>query len=379
MICGVFLLFTLTRIFPPRSSNVPVTVVVGGQYGSEGKGKVAYIEAQREHATIAIRVGGSNSGHTVYDADGRRHIFRHLPAAALLPDVLCVLGPGCLIDPVILRGELERAALPAQRLCIDPMAFVITEAHKRRETTSGLREQIGSTMSGTGAALIDRIQRRSDVNLASCHPFLSGFVGDPVRGLLRKALRGNERVVLEGTQGFGLSNLQSPDYPFVTSRDTTAAAFISEAALSPMDVDQIVLVIRTYPIRVGGNSGPLPRETSWAKVGQLTGQTQLVEYTTVTGRRRRVAEFDGEIVRAAIAANAPTSIVLNHVDYVGRKTDQFVKRVEASIGQAVDWLGTSPSQLIARTALPETDIGPSFARDAQPTIPATSRELRHVE
>ena len=357
---------------------MPVTVVVGGQYGSEGKGKVAYLEAQREHATIAIRVGGSNSGHTVYDADGRRHIFRHLPAAALLPDVLCVLGPGCLIDPAVLRGELERAALPAQRLCIDPMAFVITEAHKRRETTSGLREQIGSTMSGTGAALIDRIQRRSVMNLARCHPFLSGFVGDPVRGLLREALRRDERIVLEGTQGFGLSNVQSPDYPFVTSRDTTAAAFIAEAALSPTDVDQIVLVIRSHPIRVGGNSGPLPRETSWAEVGRLTGQTQLVEYTTVTGRRRRVAEFDGGIVREAIAANAPTSIVLNHVDYVGRKADQFVKRVEASIGQSVDWLGTSPSQLIARNSLPETGIGPSSDRDARPTIPAIPGELRHV-
>ena len=344
---------------------MPVSVVVGGQYGSEGKGKVAYIEAHRDQASIAIRVGGSNSGHTVYEGDGRRHIFRHLPTAALLPDILCFLGPGSLIDPDVLRNELERIALPPQRLRIDPMAYVITEAHKNHEARSGLRERIGSTVSGTGAALLDRIQRGSDANLACSHPFLRKFVGDPTRDLLRRALDRGERVILEGTQGFGLSNLQSPDYPFVTSRDTTAAAFVSEAALSPMDVDRIILVVRSHPIRVGGNSGPLPRETSWARVGQLTGQTQLVEHTTVTRRKRRVANFDGVIVQAAIAANAPTAIVLNHVDYVGSQAVEFVERVETSIGRAVDWLGTSPSDLIPRHLLPSTGIGPSPVRDAQ--------------
>ena len=349
---------------------MPVSVVVGGQYGSEGKGKVAYIEAKRDQASIAIRVGGSNSGHTVYEANGRRYIFRHLPTAALLPDILCVLGPGSLIDPDVLRDELERIALPPQRLRIDPMAYVIAESHKSCEALSGLRQRIGSTASGTGAALLDRIRRGSKANLARSHPFLRKFVGDPTRDLLRRALDRGERVVLEGTQGFGLSNLQSPYYPFVTSRDTTAAAFVSEAALSPMDVDQVILVIRSHPIRVGGNSGPLPRETSWARVGELTGRAKLVEHSTVTQRERRVANFDGAIVQAAIAANAPTAIVLNHVDYVGSQAAEFVEHVEASIGRAVDWLGTSPSDLIPRHVLSTTGIAPSPTQDPRATASA---------
>ena len=357
---------------------MPVTVVVGGQFGSEGKGKVAYITALRHRATVAIRTGGSNSGHTAYDSSGRRHIFRHLPTAALLPNVLCILGPGSLIDPDILRDELERIELPPQRLRIDPMAFVITEAHKKQEASSGLYERIGSTVSGTGAALVDRIQRRSDAELARAHPFLRRFVSKPIRDLLREILGRGERVVVEGTQGFGLSNLQSPDYPFVTSRDTTAAAFVSEAALSPMDVDQIVLVIRSHPIRVDGNSGPLPRETNWGEIGRLTGQERLVEHTSVTRRIRRVANFDGAIVRAAIAANVPTTIVLNHVDYVGTQAAEFVERVEESIGRTVDWLGTSPSDLIPRQLLPKTGIAPSPVRDGRECLSAESKGPRNA-
>lgn len=327
---------------------MPVTVIVGGQFGSEGKGKVAYIMAKHAQAQIAVRVGGSNSGHTVHDDYGRKYTFRHLPTAALLPDVLCVLGPGSLIDPEIVRDELERIALPPERLRIDPMAFVITEEHKISDAVSGLGTRIGSTMSGTGPALRDRIDRRSDANLAHRHPFLRRFVAGPIRDLLRQSLDCGNRIILEGTQGFGLSNLQSPDYPFVTSRDTTASAFVSEAALSPLDVDEVVLVIRAHPIRVAGNSGPLPRETDWTEIGRLAGRPKLMEHTSVTQRQRRVGHFDGAIVRAAIAANAPTSIVLNHVDYLGAEIADFLEDVEASIGRAVDWLGTSPCDLTRR-------------------------------
>lgn len=357
---------------------MPATVVVGGQFGSEGKGKVAYITAQRHRATVAIRSGGSNSGHTAYDSNGRRHVFRHLPTAALLPDVLCVLGPGALIDPDILRDEIERIQLAPQRLHIDPMAFVITDEHKKLEASSGLRARIGSTVSGTGAALVDRIQRHSDAALARAHPFLRRFVSDPVRELLRKSLDRGERIVVEGTQGFGLSNLQSPDYPFVTSRDTTAASFVSEAALSPMDVDQIVLVIRSHPIRVAGNSGPLPRETNWREVGRLTGQSRLVEHSTVSRRVRRVADFDSVIVRAAIAANAPTSIVLNHIDYLGAGVGEFVERVEEAIARSVDWLGTSPRDLRPRKLLAKSGFGSLHVLDDERSVPEESRGRQHA-
>ena len=270
---------------------MPATVIVGGQFGSEGKGKVAYLVAAKSNATAVVRVGGSNAGHTAYDARGTRHTFRHLPTAALLPKPLCVLGPGSLVDPAVLRVEVERLGLPRDRLRIDPMAFVITETHRERERKSGLGPRIGSTLSGTGEALLDRISRSSPANLAREHPYLRQFVTAPVRDLLRKRLLRSERIVIEGTQGFGLSNLQSPDYPFATSRDTTASAFVSEAGISPLDVDGVVLVIRAYPIRVSGNSGPLPEETSWRAVGLKAHQPYLVEHTTVTRRVRRVGLF----------------------------------------------------------------------------------------
>ena len=327
---------------------MPATVVVGGQYGSEGKGKVALAVARQTGATMAVRVGGSNAGHTVYDEDGVRHVFRHLPTAALLPETTCVLGPGSLIDPEVLRCEVEQLDLSTDRLIIDPLATVITDACKQRECDSGLGERIGSTLTGTGEALIDRLRRSTTAVLARSEPRLARFTSTPARDFLRQRLLAGERVVVEGTQGFGLSNLQSPHYPFATSRDTTASAFASEAAISPLDVDEVVLVIRTFPIRVGGNSGPLPRETTWDSLARRASQPGLMERTTVTDRPRRVAEFDPEIVRSAIAANAPTSVVLNHVDYLGERWEKSVERIEKLIGRRVDWLGVSPQKLILR-------------------------------
>lgn len=136
---------------------MPVTVIVGGQFGSEGKGKVAHYLAREQHATIAVRVGGSNSGHTVIDKSGVPRVFRVLPTPALLDDVVCVLGAGSYIDVDVLLAELTVARLPPERLLIDPDAYVITDEHKRIENQWGLRERIGSTGSGTGAAAIDRI------------------------------------------------------------------------------------------------------------------------------------------------------------------------------------------------------------------------------
>lgn len=329
---------------------MPATVIVGGQFGSEGKGKTAHFLAGYLGAQVVVRVGGSNAGHTAYDHNGVRHVFRHLPTAALLPHRLCVLGPGSLVDPDVLRGEVERLSLPPERLAVDPMAYVITDSHKRRERDSDIRDRIGSTLTGTGEALVDRIRRSSTANLAREHPYLRQFVNGPVRDLLRQRLGQGERVIVEGTQGFGLSNVQSPDYPFVTSRDTTAAAFVSEAGLSPLDVDQIVLVIRAHPIRVGGNSGPLPNETDWRVIAAYAETPGLVERTTVTRNVRRVALFDPGVVRDAIAANRPTSIVLNHADQLGSDVVAGIHRIETLIHRRVDWVGTSPQTTLRRNA-----------------------------
>lgn len=337
---------------------MPVTTIVGAQFGSEGKGKVALLLAQHQNASIVVRVGGSNSGHTAYDSDGCRHVFRHLPTAALLEGTLCVLGPMSYIDPVVLRQEVEQIDLSPSRLVVDPHATVITEEHKDRERRAGLRSRIGSTTSGTGAAIASAVSRSDAVCWASNDSYLRQFVR-PTGPILRAALDRGERVLIEGTQGFGLSNPLSDYYPYVTSRNTTAAAFVAEAGLSPLDVDDVVLVARSFPIRVSGNSGPLPFETDWPTIGAECGRPALLERSSVTNCVRRVGRFDPVIVRAAIEANTPTQLVLNHVDYFGGPTgsvreqprpwEPTVSSLEASIERTFDWVGISPGHLASRS------------------------------
>ena len=335
---------------------MPVSVVVGGQFGSEGKGKVAHWVAKELDAAYAVRIGGSNSGHTVIDDSSRSLIFRHLPTASIIAGVTSVIGPGSYIDPDVLLSEIQRTGLSSDQLLIDPNAVLVTEECRKAELESGLVESIGSTGSGTGAAVISRIQRSTKVSFVGDDIRLAPFVR-PTREVLRAALNKNQRIVIEGTQGFGLSLLHSDCYPKVTSRDTTAAAFISETGLSPLDVDDIVMVIRAFPIRVAGESGHLPNETSWGEITRSSGSaTSLLERTTVTHKVRRVALFDARIVRDAIAINTPTRIVLNHVDYAdskcaGRKeltqlAQVFIDRVESDLGAEISYVGTSSRHIV---------------------------------
>ncbi len=337
---------------------MPVTVVVGGQFGSEGKGKVAHFVAREMDASVAVRVGGPNSGHTVIKPSGDCLILRQLPTAAILPNVACVLGAGSYIIPELLFQEIMLTGLDNDRLFIDPHAVVITEEELRNERESSLRQNIGSTQSGTGAAVSRRISRRTGVVFAENDERLKPFVRS-VTTFLRGQLTTNKRIILEGTQGFGLSLLHSSYYPVVTSRDTTAAGFLSEAGLSPFDVDDVIMVLRAFPIRVGGNSGHLPGEINWDLVTAESGsQTQIVEHTSVSKSVRRVAHFNPEVVLDAIKVNRPSRIVLNHVDYVDvtcfgadsltEKALRFVEQVELSIGAKIDYVGCGPASMSRR-------------------------------
>ena len=330
---------------------MPVTVVVGGQYGSEGKGKVAHFLAREMEASVAIRCGGPNSGHTVIDPKGNPIIFQQLPTASILPDVICVLCAGTYIDLDILNREIEITGIDPKRLYIDPNAVIITPEIRELERNSGLREAIGSTGSGTGEAVLSRIKRHRKIIFAKDIPELDPYV-ELTSVFLRNQLNDEKRIIIEGTQGFGLSLLHSPYYPFVTSRDTTAAAFLAETGLSPIDVDDVVLTIRAFPIRVAGNSGPLVDEINWEKVTAEGEHSQSIEErTSVTNCVRRVARFNPEIVRMAIEVNRPSKIVLNHLDYIcspkveGRDklVRNFVFKVEASIKRGIEFLGFGPN------------------------------------
>jgi len=281
---------------------MPVSVVVGGQYGSEGKGKTALEIVRRDHSTaVAIRVGGTNSGHTAVDNNGHRLALRQLPAASIDRSVRVILPAGSYIDIAVFREEVRRLELGPDQVAVSPMARIITEEHKSWERDADLGRAIGSTQSGTGAAVMAMTAREAaNFPLKSIQaeevPELQDYLTDTALEL-RGILNAGKRVVVEGTQGFGLSLLHGGVWPKATSRDTTAAAFLAEAGLSPLDVDDVTLVIRCHPIRVAGDSGPLPGQTSWEQIAAEAGITEDIhELTTVTAKLRRVGEFDPETV-----------------------------------------------------------------------------------
>lgn len=333
--------------------------MIGGQYGSEGKGKVAHHLARMHSAAAAIRVGGPNSGHSAVDSNGRLAILRALPTAALLPDVECLLGPGSYVDVEQLLGEIAAVHLPPERLTIDFNAFVVTEDDRRAERDAMLPERIGSTGSGTGAAVQRRIARSGAPTFARDDERLAPYIGDA--GLrARELCDAGARIIVEGTQGFGLSVIHARHWPKATSRDVTAAAAVAEAGLSPLDVDEVVLVLRAFPIRVAGPSGPMDaEELTWEQVAREAGLPPgLVERTSVTSKVRRVSRFDERIVHRALVANRPSVVVMNHLDYVdgaiavtGKPTDRvlsFLEDVELRIGRRIDLLGFSPAGLAPR-------------------------------
>lgn len=335
---------------------MPVTIVCGGQYGSEGKGKAALYFGRKYGATVAVRVGGPNSGHIVVDDDGNKVTFRVLPVMALKSEVMCVLPAGSYINIELLKKEMEMAHVPDERVKIHPNAVILTGKHSEMEHELHLDDRISSTLSGTGAGVGMRVMRDPRLLQAGDCNALQNMVCDTA-DYLRKECDKGHMILIEGTQGFGLSNLHTPHFPYATSRDTTAAGFLMETGLSPFDVLHIVLTLRMFPIRVAGDSGPLPFETSWQCITAKSGRAEnICERTSVTDRIRRVAQFDPQIVRQAIVANRPDIMVLNHVDYVhgGKEGSLYlneqqrdaVSRIEKELEWPINYVGTGPSTFV---------------------------------
>lgn len=292
---------------------MPATIVVGGQYGSEGKGKIVALLANRSNSPWLVRCGGPNSGHTV-TIGGKDVILRQVPCSSEPEQATYGISAGCAIDEAVLLDELDLLNIDYRRIIVDPRAVIVTEADREAERL-GLKD-IASTCSGTGAASVRRMSRRSDVYLAKNSEAISSRCRvETVAPLLHSVLNEGGDVIVEGTQGFALSLLHGPDYPFVTSRDTTAAGFAMEVGLSPRLINDIVMVVRTFPIRVGGTSGPFADEISWDEIATISGAPKpFPEYTSVTKRLRRVARFDVEAVKLACQYNRPTSLAVMGLD-----------------------------------------------------------------
>ncbi|MGH8866566.1 MAG: adenylosuccinate synthetase [Actinomycetes bacterium] len=326
-----------------------VDVIVGGGYGSEGKGNIAfYLSPEYD---ILFRVGGPNAAHKVFLASGE--IFTHfsLPSGTQAGQAQLVLGPGAVVYPPELLSEIARCDVSNDRLTIDPHVMVIEDADKEDE--SDLVGSIGSTASGTGKATARRIMRDESVRLARDIPELHPYIR-PTNEVLERAYRSGQRIMLEGTQGSGLSLHHGP-YPHVTSRDTNVPGCLAEAGIAPARVRRVVLVVRTYPIRVGGQSGPMTTEISWDEVERRSGLEGLAakELTSKTNRLRRVGEPEWDLLRRAALLNAPTDIALTFADYISREnaeawrfeqltdeTIRFIEEVERVTGARVSLIST---------------------------------------
>ena len=293
-----------------------VDVLVGGQYGSEGKGQVcAYLAPEYD---LLIRVGGPNAGHKVYEVP-RPYAFHQLPSGTRVSEAKILIGAGAVINVDTIMREAAECQVGKDRLFIDPQAMIIDKRDIASEV--GLTARIGSTGQGVGSATARRIKRGTDVRLAKDIKVLKPFLREG-QEILENAFRQRSRIFLEGTQGTGLS-LYHGNYPHVTSRDTTVAGCLAEAGISPTRVRKVIMVCRTYPIRVQdgtkGTSGPMTSPITWEDVAKRSGYSAAklkeTELTTTTKRERRVAEFDWQLLRKVATLNAPTDIALTFVDY----------------------------------------------------------------
>jgi adenylosuccinate synthase len=336
-------------------------VVVGGQYGSEGKGKIAAYLTRREDIDICVRCGGPNSGHSFYDDEGRFRVLRQLPTGFINPRTRLLIPAGALIDPGVLVSELALVPDAEKRIGIDRNTFIIEDQDREYERTIGLRERLSSTLCGVGAAQSRRVLRGADSKLARDavrdYPWLQPLLTN-VSEEVNEALDYDKKVLIEGTQGFGLSLYHSPHYPRTTSRDVTASAFLSEVGVSPLRVTDIVLVLRTFPIRVAGDqAGPLKDEITWEQLRAESGYPHdITEMTSVTNKIRRVARFDWELAAKAAQINSPTMVAINGLDYIEYsnrgiivydsmtlQVRDFLQRLETALRVPITMFGTGPS------------------------------------
>lgn len=332
---------------------MPATIVMGGQWGDEGKGKLT--DALAAEADIVVRAnGGANAGHTVKTDAG---VFKlHLiPSGILNPDTQCVVGAGVVIEPRQVLSEmdkLEERGISLDRLAISERAHVVLPYHPildRLEEADRLEGSIGTTLRGNGPAYSDKAARRglrmADLvdrdtlryrlarELPRWNRLLSsvygsdeldleelvGDLGDmgerlrqfvvPTEPMVSGALIEGKRILVECAQG-AMLDIDYGTYPFVTSSSTTAAGACQGAGVAPIRVDQVLGVYKAYSTRVG--AGPLPAELLDAS-GELIRERGH-EYGTTTGRPRRTGWFDAVAARYVAELNGVSDIALTLLD-----------------------------------------------------------------
>lgn len=343
------------KLFPPTNTEL-VDVIIGGQFGSEGKGQIAaHISPEYD---CLMRVGGPNAGHTVFERP-YNHVFHLLPSGThRASSAKLLIGPGAVLNLDKILEEIRIFGIEKGRLIIDENAIIISEEDIAEEQK--IKDTISSTGQGVGVATSKNIIARlynDDTHKAKHFSQLRAYLGSTSEEL-ELLYSQKKKILLEGTQGTGLS-LQHGLYPHVTSRDTSVSGCLSEAGISPKRVGKIIMVTRTYPIRVGGASGPfLSTELTFKDISNRSGipleELEKKEITTTTKKPRRVAEFSWSLFRKACELNSPTDIALTFVDYFNisnksarrfesltEETKRFIDEIERCSGVKVSLIGTT--------------------------------------
>ena len=326
-------------------------IVVGAQWGDEGKGKLVDVLAERADVVVRYQ-GGANAGHTVVVGD-RQFVLHQIPSGILHGGAACVVGNGVVLDPETFFAELDELATQGidvtGRLWISDRAHLVLPWHKLLDQASEKHQQIGTTGRGIGPTYEDKIGRRGVrvadlLGTADLRALLEdritrvnavlGMLGASVRAdleehvafatrlaerlrplttdtglLVYRALREGRRVLLEGAQG-AMLDVDHGTYPFVTSSNTTAGGATVGVGIGPTEIDGVLGVVKAYTTRVG--NGPLPTCAEPELEERL--RTLGGEFGATTGRARRCGWFDATVVRYAVRVNGLTGLAVTKLD-----------------------------------------------------------------
>jgi adenylosuccinate synthase len=325
-----------------------ITIVVGAQYGGEGKGKICSYLGFVAGYRYVCRTGGVNSSHTVRYGN-HFHKLRMMPASAVVSDSTFLFGAGSLIHIDTLLREMECLSIAPSQVVIDPQAGIVTADCVEAQRRDPRYQHLGSTLTGTGYATAARGMRK--LKLARDYTELRGHLGD-VSGLLFDATQRGQAVLVEGHQAMGLSNYHG-DYPYTSSRDCTAAALLSEIGVGPrVDMD-IILVVKMFPTR--NHEGRLPNELTIEEADDLGIREFGGGAWGLNDQRRRVARLDWPDIHRAVRLNSPTCVALTGLDHAfpecrgARTPDElspgalaFVEEFERRIGVPIGVISTGP-------------------------------------
>ncbi len=404
---------------------MPNIVVIGSQWGDEGKGKI--VDLLTAEADLVIRFqGGNNAGHTLV-VDGETFILHLIPSGILHQEKTCLIGNGVVLDPEVFCRELDALtrrgiAISPARLCLSRKTHLIMPYHKEidaaRESVRCSETKIGTTGRGIGPCyedkavrtgiraadlanlpllrqkiatalqeknvLLEKLYHRPPVDpeavfeqVSALAATITPYLGD-VSAAIRDAEQAGRIVLFEGAQGTQL-DIDHGTYPFVTSSNTVAGNAAAGAGCSPRSLGRIVAVVKAYTTRVG--SGPFPTELDDAVGDRL--QNRGVEFGATTGRKRRCGWLDAVILREAVRLNGPTELAITKLDVLSGLPELKICVAYDCAGRRLDYPPQEENGMAGVTPVYETlpgwdeDISQVTSWEALPA--AAKTYLRRVE